>query len=468
MLGDLRRLLTRALEHSVTYRASLGTGIARPSLDYHAARELFRAPLPESGMDPAEVLEELVRLGTPGLMPTTGPRFFGWVMGGSHPAGVAADWLVSAWGQNAGYQATAPTAAAIEEVAETWLLDILDLPRASAIGFTTGATVANVTCLAAARTHVLSQAGWDPDADGLFGAPPVHVLVGEGAHSSIFSALQLIGFGHQRVVTVPMDGEGRMIAPALAGALDGLNGPKIVIAQAGQINTGAFDPFTEIVDVARQAGAWVHVDGAFGLWARATNTHKQLTKDIECCDSWVTDGHKWLQVPYDCGFAIVKNRETLLRAMTQWSSYLPTIHEGDRVPSNLVPELSRRARGIPVYALLKTLGRSGIAEIVEKHCRLAIRLSELLGQEPGISVLNKVALNQLIISFGQGDALDRKKATEAVIAKVLEGGVLFAAGAQWHDDWVMRLSITSGATGEADIDMAAEAIVRSWRAVQGA
>ena len=452
----------------MSYRASISSDIARPKQDYHAARESFQAPLPESGTDPIEMLEELVSLGAPGLMPTIGPRFFGWVMGGSHPAGVAADWLVSAWGQNAGYQSTAPTAAAIEQVAEAWLLDMLDLPRESAIGFTTGATVANVTCLAAARTHVLGEAGWDPDADGLFGAPPVHVLVGEGAHSSIYSALQLIGFGHQRIITIPMDDQGRMISSALAEAIDGLTGPKIIIAQAGQINTGAFDPFGEILDVARRAGAWVHVDGAFGLWARATPNLKHLTVGLEHCDSWVTDGHKWLQVPYDCGFAIVKDREKLLRAMMQWSSYLPTIHEGDRVPANLVPELSRRARGIPVYALIKTLGRSGIAETVERHCRLAVRFAGLLRQEPGISVLNDVVLNQLIVSFGPGDAQVRKKATEAVIATVVEEGVLFAAGAQWRDDWVMRLSITSGATSEADIDVAAEAIVGAWRQVQAA
>lgn len=466
MPGDFRDLLMRALEHAVAYRSSVGSDIARPKQDYQAAREAFRAPLPESGTDAAAMLEELVSLGMPGLMPTVGPRFFGWVMGGSHPAGVAADLLVSAWGQNAGYQSTSPAAAAIEEVAESWLLDLLDLPRESAIGFTTGATVANVTCLAAARTHVLGEVGWDPDADGLFGAPPVHVLVGADAHSSLYSALQLIGFGHQRIITIPTDDQGRMIASALADAIEGLTGPKIIIAQAGQINTGAFDPFVDIVEIARRAGAWVHVDGAFGLWARATPELKSLTKGIEQCDSWVTDGHKWLQVPYDCGFAIVRDREKLHRAMMQWSSYLPTIHAGDRVPANLVPELSRRARGIPVYAIIKALGRSGVTEIVERHCRLAVRLAEKLRQEPGISVLNDVVLNQLIVSFGTGDAADRKKATEAVIAKVLEEGVLFAAGAQWRDDWVMRLSLTSGATTKADIDIAAEAIAGAWRQVQ--
>lgn len=466
MRGNLRELLTRTLELALTYREGLGSGLARPTLNYHAARERFLASMPDTGMDPAQMLEELAALAAPGLMPTAGPRFFGWVMGASHPAGVAADWLVSAWGQNAGYQSTAPAAAAIEEVAESWLLDIFDLPRDSAIGFTTGATVANVTCLAAARSHVLRAAGWDPDADGLFGAPPVHVLVGEGAHSSIFSALQLIGFGRNRVISISMDDQGRMIAPALAEALQHLEGPRIVIAQAGQINTGAFDPFAEIVEIARPGGAWVHVDGAFGLWARAASSLKHLTNGIEGCDSWVADGHKWLQVPYDSGFAIVRHREALLRAMTQWSSYLPIIADGDRVPANLVPELSRRARGIPVYALLKTLGRSGIAEMVENHCRLAVRLAERLAREPGIRVLNDVAINQLVVGFSRGNADARKTATEAVIARVLQEGVLFAAGAQWGEDWVMRLSVTSGATSEADIDLAADAIIDAWRAVQ--
>jgi glutamate/tyrosine decarboxylase-like PLP-dependent enzyme len=354
----------------------------------------------------------------------------------------------------------------MEEAAERWLLEILDLPRQSAIGFATGATVANVTCLAAARTAVLRACGWDVDADGLFAAPPVHVLIGADAHSSVYSALQLIGFGRNRAIIIATDDQGRMTASSLANVLQELSGPTIVIAQAGQINTGAFDPFAEIVEIAKAAGAWVHVDGAFGLWARATPSLKHLTEGIEGCDSWVTDGHKWLQVPYDCGFAVVRNREALLGAMTQWSSYLPTIADGDRVPANFVPELSRRARGIPVYALLKTLGWRGIADLIEKHCRLAARLGELLSCEPGIRLHNNVVLNQLIVSFGHDGRVGRRATTEAVIARVLHEGVLFAAGAQWRDDWVMRLSVTSGVTSEADIDLAAQAIIAAWRAVQ--
>lgn len=467
MTDDLRTLLTRAVDHAVDYRAGVRRKAGRPEMGYHEMRERFSAALPETGMDAGAMLDELAALAAPGLMPTVGPRFFAWVMGGSHPAGVAADWLISAWGQNAGYQSTAPAAAALEEVAERWLLEILDLPRESAIGFGTGATVANGTCLAAARTGVLLDAGWDPDSDGLFGAPPVHVLIGADAHSSLFSSLQLIGFGRKRVITIATDSEGRMLPSALEAAFAGLTGPKIVIAQAGQINTGSYDPFRDIVAIGKANGAWVHVDGAFGLWARATPSLRHLTDGIEGADSWVTDGHKWLQAPYDSGFAIVRNRDALLGAMTQWSSYLPSIAQGDRVPSNYVPELSRRARGVPVYALLKTLGRAGIVEIVERHCRLARRMAERLAAEPGIRVVNEVTINQLILNFGTGDAEARKADTEAVIARVLDSGVCYVAGAAWRGDWVMRISVTSGATTEADIDLSANAIIAAWRAVRG-
>jgi len=463
---ELERLLSRAVAHAARYRATLNESSGLPRADYHQMREVLAAPLPETGSAPEAVLEELVQLSEPGLMPMAGPRFFGFVIGASHPAGVAADWMVSAWGQNAGYHSPTPAAAAMEEVAEGWLLEILDLPRESSVGFTTGATVANAVGLAAARTRVLLDAGWDPDADGLFGAPPVTVLIGADAHSSVFSALQLIGFGYARVARIATDDQGRMRADALADEIGKHQGPKVVIAQAGQINTGAYDPFGEIIEIAHAAGAWVHVDGAFGLWARATQGHKHLTAGIEGADSWVTDGHKWLQVPYDSGFAIVRDRETHQRAMTQWSSYLPTIAQGDRVPSAYVPELSRRARGTPVWAMLKTLGRKGVAELVEQHCSLAKRFAALLGKEPGIRIMNEVTINQVIVNFGEGDAEARKAATEAVIAKVQEDGVCFVGGANWHGDWVMRISISSGATTGEDIERSAAAIIAAWRAVR--
>ncbi|MET3901274.1 glutamate/tyrosine decarboxylase-like PLP-dependent enzyme [Devosia sp. UYZn731] len=465
---DLGLLLGKAAEYAARYRSQIGSHSARPLADYHEMREQLAMPLPTVGTDPTEVLEQLVTAAEPGLMPTTGPRFFAWVMGASDPIGVAADFLVSAWGQNAGYQSTSPAAAAFEEVAERWLLEILNLPRESGIGFTTGATVANGICLAAARTKTLLASGWDPDADGLFGAPPIHVLIGKDAHSSVFSSLQLIGLGRKRVISIDTDELGRMDPRALQTAIAPLTGPKIVIAQAGQINTGAFDPFGDLVAIGKEHDAWVHVDGAFGLWARATPTHAQLTEGIEGCDSWATDGHKWLQVPYDSGFAIVRDRDTLLGAMSQWSSYLPSIAAGDRIPSNYVPELSRRARGIPVYAVLKTLGRQGVVELVQRHCTLAIRFAERVSSEPGICVVSTPIINQLILNFGVGESIDRKRQTETVIARVIADGTCYVAGALWRGDWVMRISISSGATTERDIDLSADAIIGAWRQVRAA
>lgn len=466
MSDPLKPLFDRAVEHAVRYRETVADGPAHPRETYQKLRDAFMAPLPETGMPAGAVLEELVESAERGLMPITGPRFFGWVMGASHPAGVAADILVSAWGQNVGYHTPTPALAAFEEVAEAWLLELLDLPRESRIGFATGATVANAVCLAAARTRVLLDAGWDPDADGLFGAPPVTVCIGADAHSSVFAALQLIGFGYNRVVKIETDEQGRMRPAALETALAGVAGPKVVIAQAGQINTGAYDDFAALAGIADAAGAWLHVDGAFGLWARATPSHRPLTAGIERCDSWATDGHKWLQVPYDCGFAIVRDREAHQRSMTQWSSYLPSIGESDRVPSAYVPELSRRGRATPVWAVIRTLGRDGIAALVAQHCALARRMADRLAAEPGISVLNEVVLNQVAVGFGTGDAASRRAATEAVIARVQADGTCFAGGALWRGDWIMRLSVSSGATTEADADRSVTAIVAAWRAVQ--
>ena len=466
MSSDLRALFGRAMDEAIAYRERVAVNPEPPRRGYHQLREQYSTPVPELGVAGEDVISELIAMSEGGLMPMTGSRFFGWVIGASEPVGVAADWLVSAWGQNAGYHSPTPAAAVIEEIAETWLVDLLDLPPGSAVGFSTGATVANGICLAAARTGTLLKYNWDPDADGLFGAPPVHVLIGADAHSSLFSSLQLIGFGYNRVIKVATDAQGRMVPEALERAIAPLEGPKIIIAQAGQINTGAFDPFSEIVRIGKAHDAWVHVDGAFGLWARATPSRKHLTQGVEGADSWVTDGHKWLQAPYDAGFAIVRDKEVLLKAMTQWSSYLPAIGQGDRVPSNYVPELSRRARGIPVWALIRHLGREGIAALVARHCDLAQRFASTLAQEPGIRVLNDVVLNQVAVSFGTGDAASRKANTEAVIARVQKGGVLFAGGAQWRDDWIMRLSVISAPTTEADVDMSAEAIIAAWRAVQ--
>jgi glutamate/tyrosine decarboxylase-like PLP-dependent enzyme len=465
-MTEFRELFVRAANHAADYREEVSVDPKPLSVDYRTMVQRFSAPVPEHGADPESVIDELVRKVEGGLMPITGPRFYGWVMGSSHPAGVAADMLVAAWGQNTGYHTPTPATSAIEAVAEKWLLDLLDLPRDSGIGFCTGATVANGICLAAARTGTLLRANWDPDADGLFGAPEVSVFIGADAHSSLFSSLQLIGFGYNRVIRIATDDQGRMLPAALEAEMGKRSGPKVVIAQAGQINTGAYDPFAEVARIAKAHSAWLHVDGAFGLWARASATRKHLTAGIELCDSWCTDGHKWLQAPYDSGFAIVRDKEILQKAMTQWSSYLPAITAGDRVPSNYVPELSRRARGVPVWAIIKALGREGIAEIVTRDCDLAQRFAERLAAAPGVRVHNDVVINQVIVSFGEGDAAMRRAVTEQVIARVQKDGVCFVGGAEWRGDWVMRISVTSSRTTAADIEVSADAVLAAWQAVQ--
>jgi glutamate/tyrosine decarboxylase-like PLP-dependent enzyme len=466
MSDKTEELFDLARRHALAFRRSLAGRHNLPEADYHEMRDRAAAALPETGDDAQAVISELAKLSEPGLMAIPGPRFFGWVMGSSMPVGVAADWLVSTWGQNAGYHTPTPAMAAIEEVVEGWLLELLDLPRACAVGFVTGATVANATALTAARGEVLRRVGWDTEADGLFGAPPIAVFIGADAHSSLFSSLQMIGLGSNRATRIETDDQGRMDPDALAAVISAVEGPKIVIAQAGQVNTGAFDPLPEIASTAERAGAWLHVDGAFGLWARAVPSLKHLCEGAERADSLVTDGHKWLQAPYDTGFVIVRNRAALTRAMTNWGSYLPAIEEGDRVPSNYTPELSRRARATPVWAILKTLGRRGVAEMIEAHCTLARRFEDLLAAEPGVTLMNKVVLNQVVVRFGPEDAHESRKLTEAVIARVQEDGTCYVGGAEWLGYWVMRISVTSAATTKSDIDRSAEAILAAWHAIR--
>ena len=424
----------------------------------------FDEPTPERGAAPMDVIAKLATTAEPGLHAMAGPRFFGWVIGASHPVGVAADWLTSAWGQNCGNHEAAPAAAAVEEVAARWLLDILDLPRESSIGFVTGATMASFVCLAAARSEALRRAGWDVDANGLFGAPPIQVLISNDAHTTVFSALQLLGLGRDRVVRIPTDAEGRMQTGEFAAAVATAVGPTIVVAQAGQINTGAFDLFSEIIPMAHAHSAWVHIDGAFGLWARACPQVSPQTAGLETADSWAVDGHKWLQTPYDCGYAIVRDSAAHRRAMTALASYLPAGREGDRDPSHYVPELSRRARGFATWAMIKHLGREGISQMVAGHCALARRMAERLRQETGIAVLNAVTLNQIIVRFvtDQAPSVDDAM-TKQVISHVQTDGVCFVDGARWRDRWVMRISIISWPTTQDDVDRSAQAIIAAWR-----
>ncbi|RWY81410.1 aspartate aminotransferase family protein [Rhizobium leguminosarum] len=437
-----------------------------PAHDYAASIACFDEPLPAAGSDMLDVIRRLSDGAEPGLHATTGPRFFGWVIGGSHPVGVAADFLTSAWGQNAGNHVVAPAASAVETVAARWLLDLLKLPLESSVGFVTGATVANFTCLAAARGEVLRQVGWDADAKGLFGAPEITVLIGDDAHTPVFSALQFLGLGHDRVLRLPTDTMGRIDPAALTATLDTVSGPIIAVLQAGQINTGAFDDFAAIIPLLKVKGAWVHVDGAFGLWAQASAKTSHLSRGIEAADSWATDGHKWLQTPYDCGYAIVRDELAHRRAMTIAASYLPLAGQGERDPSHYVPELSRRARGFATWAMLKHLGRDGITTLIDQCCASARLIADLLSRQPGIGILNDVVLNQLVIRFGtdlppeEGDALTRK-----TIEKIQADGMIFAGGAKWRGRDVLRLSVTNFQTTSDEAQRAAQSIITAFKSV---
>lgn len=465
MKPDERRALERAHAHSLAFRESLAERPQHVSATLEELREAIGGPTPEMGSPSDEVIDRLARAVEPGLRGMAGSRFFGWVIGASHPAGVAADWLTSAWGQNAGLYNVTPAAAVVEEVASEWLLDILRLPSECSVGFVTGATLANFTCLAAARGEVLRRAGWDVEADGLIGAPQVNVFVGRDAHSTVFSALQYLGLGRERAIAIGTDKAGRMDAEALETAMARHSGPAIVISQAGQINTGAFDPVGAISEIAHRHDGWVHVDGAFGLWARACPAREHLAEGVDAADSWATDGHKWLQTPYDCGYAIVRHPEAHRRSMMIGASYLPIATGGAYEPSHYVPELSRRARGFATWAILQALGREGIAEMVGRHCDLAHRMAARLAKEAGVRVINQVELNQVIVQFG-GDSADRDFATDAVVDRVQRDGVCHLAGAEWHGYRVMRISVISGPTTEADIDRSAESIITAWRAVK--
>jgi len=460
-------VLARAARDAIAYRQNVA-GAERTRTAPHAQMlEAFAGPTPETGEEAGTIIDDLVARATPGIRPMTGPRFFGWVIGGSHPTGVAADWLTAAWGQNAGNLIAAPAASAVEAVAAGWVLDLLGLPSSASVGMVTGATVANFVCLAAARSEVLRRAGWDVEADGLFGAPPVSVLIGADAHATVFSALKYLGLGARRVRTVATDGAGRIDAADFARALGETVGPVIAIAQAGQINTGACDPFPDIVPLARERGAWLHVDGAFGLWAQVSPALAHLTAGVDGADSWATDGHKWLQTPYDCGYAIVRDAEAHRRAMAISASYLPPAENAERDPSAYVMELSRRARGFATWAMIRQFGRTGLADRVERCCAIARGMAGALRAEPGLKVIGPLELNQFMVRFGADvPAVEGDRLTLATIARVQEEGVAFMGPAQWRGAWVMRVSVSSMETTEADGDESVASVLRVWRAVR--
>jgi glutamate/tyrosine decarboxylase-like PLP-dependent enzyme len=450
---EMSTLLEDAARRAAMYLRSLQERPVRPAPDAVQRLALLDEPLPAGPTDAAAVLAQLDELVSPATMAMAGPRFFGFVIGGSLPAALAANWLAGAWDQNAALAKVTPGVARVEEVALRWLVDLLGLPPQSEGAFVTGATMANFTALAAARHVVLSRAGWSVEADGLFGAPPITVLVGDEAHPTLLKSLGLLGLGRNRVVRVPTDARGRMRADGLPP----LSGPTIVCLQAGNINTGEFDPFDEICPVANAAGAWVHVDGAFGLWARASPQLAPLAKGLELADSWATDAHKWLNVPYDSGLAFVRAPGALPAAMAITADYLP-VHQVERSPSDFTPELSRRARGVEVWAALRSLGRTGLAGLFERNCRQARRFATRLTQA-GHEVLNDVVLNQVLVSFGSAAA------TQQVIDAVQADGTCWCGGTVWQGRTAMRISVCSWATSDEDIERSVEAMLRAARSV---
>jgi glutamate/tyrosine decarboxylase-like PLP-dependent enzyme len=443
----VKDLLEETAVRATRYLAGIKNRRVAPAPESVAGLEALRGALPEHSSDPATVVALLDDAGSPATVATTGSRYFGFVIGGAVPAALAANWLAGAWDQNAALYVMSPVAAKVEEIVLAWMIDLFGLPATCGAGFVTGTTMANFTALAAARSALLKRSGWDVEENGLFGAPPLRVIVGAEVHVSLLKALSLLGLGRSRVITVPADDQGRMRPEALPP----LDDRTIVCIQSGNVNTGAFDPAEEICSRASQAGAWVHVDGAFGLWAAASPLYAKLLAGVSDADSWAIDCHKWLNVPYDSGIAMVRNAEYLRDAMAVNAAYLQP--SALREPCFYTPEASRRARGIELWAALRSLGRSGLRELVERNCGLAKRFSEGLRQA-GFQMLNDVVLNQVLVSFGDAEE------TRRVIAAVQSDGTCWCGGTQWHGHTAMRISVSSWATTEEDVERSLAAIIR--------
>ena len=455
---EYARALAAAVRHSTAWLGSLPDRRVGPVAAAHDLAEAFGGPLPRGVMPAEEVVDLLAATAEPGLMAMPSGRFFGWVIGGSLPAALASDWLVSAWDQNAGLRYATPAMAAIEEAAGSWLLELLGLPEGSDVGFVTGATMANFTGMAAARWRLLSDAGWDLDRDGLFGAPRIRCLVGRERHDTVDLGLRYLGLGKPGVVEA--DDQGRLIPEALDAALAQGSGPALVCLQAGNLHSGAFDPFPEAIRVARKYGAWVHVDGAFGLWAAAVPELRSLTRGYEEADSWGTDAHKTLNVPYDCGIAIVRDASALRSAMGLHASYLVHDAEGPGDPFEKVPELSRRARGVPVWAALKSLGSDGVAAQVRGMAAAAADIAAGLGGVDGVEVLNDVGYTQVCLAFGDDET------TRAVTARIIADGRVWMSGSRWRDRDILRVSVSNWHTGKDEVRTAVDAVKAALSAVR--
>jgi glutamate/tyrosine decarboxylase-like PLP-dependent enzyme len=446
----MKKLLAETANRAARYLTGIGNRQVVPLPANMARLEALGGPLPQLPSDPSEVLALLDDIGSPATVATTGGRYFGFVIGGSLPAALAANWLAGAWDQNAAMQVMSPVAAKLEEIVLEWMVDLLGLPSGSGAGFVTGTTMANFSALAAARTALLKHAGWDVEEDGLFGAPPIHVVVGDEVHISVLKALSLLGLGRSRLTRVPADDQGRMRLDALPP----LDDHTLVCVQAGNVNTGAFDPAGEICARAHEAGSWVHVDGAFGLWAAVSPRYAPLLAGAGAADSWAIDCHKWLNVPYDSGVAVVRTPEYLHTAMTLSAAYL-TPGDG-REPGNYAPEGSRRARGVELWAAMRSLGRSGLREMIERNCRQAKVFAERL-RDAGFAVLNDVVLNQVLVSFGIAED------TRRVITDVQNDGTCWCGGTQWHGHTAMRISVSSWATTDEDVERSVAAMIRIAR-----
>jgi glutamate/tyrosine decarboxylase-like PLP-dependent enzyme len=463
------RVLDLAAAESRRWLRDLPRKKVRPDASVEELREAFHRPLPEEGLEDAAVIRHLIQASHGGLMGSPGPRFFGYVIGGSFPVALAADWLTSSWDQNSGLYSATPAGAISEEVAVEWVLEALRLPAGSGVGFVTGCQMANTTAIAAARHAVLGRAGWNVEDLGLQGAPKIHVLVGEQAHATIHTALRLVGLGQSTAIPVKADAQGRMIPEALRRAIEPIEGAIIVCTQAGNVNSGAFDPLEEIIGIAHAKEAWVHVDGAFGLWARASTRYEHLAAGAETADSWATDAHKWLNVPYDNGIVIVRDRTAHLGATSVKASYLIHSEGSSGAPRDQLdwtPEFSRRGRGFTVYATLLHLGKRGVAELVERSCDHASRIAALLGEHEGVSILNDVVLNQVLVDFEAPHGVEHDPFVHRLIAAIQEEGTLWLSGTQWDGRAAVRISLCNWATSEEDIERSAKAILRCYGEVR--
>lgn len=444
----LRELLEDAARRGIDYREQSPSRAVAPTREAIENVQQFIEPLPDKGTTDLDVVAQLDDIGTPATVTMTGPRYFGFVIGGSMPVTVASNWLTAAWDQNVGMHEVTPATSTLEQVAMSWMTDLFGLPEECAAAFVTGATIANFSSLAAARNRVYSDIGWNVEADGLIGAPPATILVGEEVHPTVIKGLGLLGFGRDRVQRLAVDGQGRIDAAKLPR----IEGPTIICTQAGNLNTGGFDPVGDICDAAKPKGAWVHVDGAFGLWAAASPELSHLCNGFQAADSWATDAHKWLNVPYDSGIAFVRDDTALKSAMSITADYLLTDTEF-RNPSDYTPELSRRARGVDVWAALKSLGRSGVAEMLNRCCSNARRFADGL-EKAGYDILNDVVLNQVLVSFGDDSH------TRRIIDAIHEDGTCWCGVTVWQGHTAMRISVCNWSTTSDDVDVSLEAITR--------